>query len=81
MNRAEMIGRIVQQLQTLENEDLKQLLEQLEDTINDDTMQVITYGANDTEHIQSSAKNARQLEQALEEIRKNHIIITPEHAS
>ncbi len=76
-----MIGRIVQQLQTLENEDLKQLLEQLEDTINDDTMQVITYGANDTEHIQSSAKNARQLEQALEEIRKNHIIITPEHAS
>lgn len=70
-----MIGRIVQQLQTLENEDLKQLLEQLEDTLNDDTMQVITYGANDTEHIQSSAKNARQLEQALAGIRKNHTII------
>lgn len=75
MNRSEMIGHIVQRLQTLEDADLQQLLEQLDTPINDETMQVITYGANDTEHIQSSAKNARNLEQALANIRKHHTII------
>lgn len=71
-----MIGRIVQQLQALEDADLQQLLEQLDNTINDDTMHVITYGANDTEHLQSSAKNTHELEQALADIRKNRTIIS-----
>lgn len=68
MNRAETIGRIVQRLQ-------EQLENITDDTINDDTMRVITYGANDTEHIQSSARNSRELEQALANIRKHHTII------
>ena len=68
MNRAETIGRIVQRLQ-------EQLENITDDTINDDTMHVITYGANDTEHIQSSARNSRELEQALANIRKHHTII------
>ncbi len=78
MNRAELIGQIVEHLQTLEDEDLQQMLEQLEDTsedITDANIQVITYGVDDSEHINSSHKNARDLEQALVHIRSTHTII------
>lgn len=68
MTRFELIGRIVNHLQSLNDSALHSLLAQLEGNITDDTLDVITYGADDTEHLISSPDNIEDLYDALDEL-------------
>lgn len=70
MTRFELIGRITEKLHTLDQDDLLNLLAQLEDEITDENMTVITYGADDTEHLLSNPKNAEILNRAAERLLK-----------
>ena len=80
MTRFETIGRIVAQLHTLSDEALEDLLAEVSGELTDETVQVITHGADDTEHLLSSAVNAEDLERAEEEL-EGYKLLTPEHAS
>ena len=51
MERAETIEHIVNHLHSLTDEALQELLTELEGDITDETLEVITYGADDTEHL------------------------------
>ncbi|MEO0491177.1 MAG: hypothetical protein AAFZ49_16740, partial [Cyanobacteria bacterium J06659_2] len=77
MARFELIGRIVENLYQLDDIDLQSLLTQLEDELTDETITVITYGADDTEHLLSSPRNAEILNQAVEDL-KDQELLTPE---
>ncbi|NEQ97550.1 MAG: hypothetical protein F6K30_12640 [Cyanothece sp. SIO2G6] len=77
MNRFELLGRIITHLHQLNDAALFQLLAQLDGEITDETLNVITHGADDTEHLLSTPNNATDLEQAMEEL-KHHTLPTPE---
>lgn len=68
MKRFELIGRIIYQLQELDDSALHVLLARLEGNITDETLEVITYGADDTEHLLSSPNNTEDLNDALDEL-------------
>ena len=82
MTRFEIIGRIVNHLQMLDDSALQDLLTKLEGDITDETLDVITYGADDTEHLLSSPSNAEDLNHAIEELRGQDLLVPePEHAA
>ena len=82
MTRFEIIGRIVNNLQMLDNAALQDLLTKLEGDITDETLDVITYGADDTEHLLSSSSNAEDLNHAIEELRGQDLLAPePEYAA
>ena len=64
MTRFETIGRIVAQLHTLSDEALEDLLAGVLGELTDETVQAVTHGADDTEHLLSSAVNAEDLARA-----------------
>jgi hypothetical protein len=69
MNRHEAIGRIVEHLHAMDNASLEKLLTELLGDITDSTLNVITHGKNDTEHLLSSPVNASDLNQAAKELK------------
>ena len=80
MPRFEVIGRIVSYLQILSDEALLDLLVELEDGFTDESIEVITYGSNDTEHLLSSPSNARDLQQTVEELNGKNLLV-PEYVA
>ena len=80
MPRFEVIGRIVSYLQILSDEALLDLLVELEDGFADESIEVITYGSNDTEHLLSSPSNARDLQQTVEELNGKNLLV-PEYVA
>ncbi|MGB0562842.1 MAG: hypothetical protein ACPGVO_13715 [Spirulinaceae cyanobacterium] len=72
MTRTELVQQIVTRLHQLTDIELRDLLlrlEQREAEVTDANLSVITYGADETEHLLSSAKNSEILHQALEELK------------
>jgi len=80
MPRFEVIGRIVSYLQILSDEALLDLLIELENGFTDESIEVITYGSNDTEHLLSSPSNARDLQQTIEELNGKNLLV-PEYVA
>jgi hypothetical protein len=80
MTRFEMLGRLMNYLQGLDDTALEVLMDAISQDITDDTMSVITYGKDDTEHIEHSPVDAADLARAIEDL-KDYKFITPEHAS
>ena len=80
MPRFEVIGRIVSYLQILSDEALLDLLVELENGFTDESIEVITYGSNDTEHLLSSPSNARDLQQTIEELNGKNLLV-PEYVA
>ena len=80
MPRFEVIGRIVSYLQILSDEALLDLLIELENGFTDESIEVITYGSNDTEHLLSSPSNARDLQQTVEELNGKNLLV-PEYVA
>jgi hypothetical protein len=80
MTRFEVIGRIVEHLHSLDDSSLEGLLTELSTAITDERLEVVTYGKDDTEHLQSSSVNAKDLEEAVKEL-KNLKLLAPEHAA
>lgn len=79
MNRFEVIGRIVAQLELRDQASLEALLLSLEN--NDESERtIITRGTNDTEHLLSSPFNAADLDNAVQEL-ANYDFLMPQHAS
>ena len=69
MERLELIEQIVTHLHKLDKESLQDLLLDLElDNITDENLDLVTYGANDTEHLLSSSRNAEMLQEAMREL-------------
>ena len=82
MARFELIGRIVSHLHMLSDEALQDLLTELEGDITDETLEVITYSENDTEHLLSNPSNAEDLQQAVKELNGQNLLIPEtEHAA
>ena len=75
MTRFELLGRIMNHLHQLTDVELQTLLTTLEDEITDETLDVITYGTDDTEHLLSSQQNAEDLNQAIQELSHQELII------
>lgn len=75
MTRFERLGRIMNHLHQLTDVELQTLLTTIEGDITDETMDVITYGTDDTEHLLSSQQNAEALNQAVEELSHQELII------
>jgi hypothetical protein len=69
MTRFETIGRIVEHLHDLDDASLADLLTELSGNITDKTLDVITHGKDDTEHLQSSLANAKDLDKAVKELK------------
>ena len=81
MVRLRTIERIVDRLQMLSDEALQDLLTELESDITDETLEAITYGDNDTEHLLSHPSNAEDLQQTLHELNEQNLLIPEtEHA-
>jgi hypothetical protein len=80
MSRFETIGRIVDYLHDLDDASLADLLAELSGNITDKTLDVITHGKDDTEHLQSSSANANDLDKAVKEL-KGLKFLEPNHAS
>ena len=80
MTRFETMGRIIDQLRNLDDASLEQLLEELSDAITDETLEVVTYGEDDTEHLQNNSVNAEDLNEAVKEL-KGYKLLTPQHAA
>ena len=80
MTRFEAMGRIVEQLHELGDDSLKSLLANLSDDITDETLDAVTYGKNDTEHLQSSSVNAEDLDKAVTEL-EGCELLSPQHAA
>ncbi len=74
MSRFELIEQIMTRLDKLDDEALQRLLLGLEDDITDQNLDVITYGADDTEHLLSSSSNAEILYQAIEELQGQELL-------
>ena len=78
----EITDRIVNQLHRLNDTELQNLLNELENDITDETLEVITYGGDDTEHLLSSSSNRKDLEQAIEEFKKQDLLMPdPKYAT
>lgn len=80
MTRFEVMGRIVEQLHSLDDVALEALLTELSTTITDERLESITHGKDDTEHLQSSSVNTKDLDEAVKEL-KNLKLLTPQHAA
>jgi hypothetical protein len=80
MTRFEVIGRIVEHLHSLGDTSLEALLTELSTAITDERLEVVTHGKDDTEHLQSSPVNAKDLDDAVKEL-KNLKLLTPQHAA
>ncbi|MEM7738849.1 MAG: hypothetical protein AAF267_24025 [Deinococcota bacterium] len=80
MNRFELLGRMMDYLQDLDDASLRKLVESLPEEITDETIKVITYGNDDTEHMEHSPVNAADLIKAMEEL-KDLDFVMPEHVS
>jgi hypothetical protein len=80
MTRFEVMGRIVENLHSLDDASLEALLTELSTTITDERLEVITHGKDDTEHLRSSSVNAKDLDEAVKEL-KNFKLLTPQHAA
>lgn len=80
MTRFEIIGRIVEHLHSLDDAALEALLTELSTAITDERLESITHGKDDTEHLQSSPVNAKDLDDAVKEL-KNLKLLTPQHAA
>ncbi|NBD18910.1 MAG: hypothetical protein GVY04_23070 [Cyanobacteria bacterium] len=75
MERLELIERIVSHLHKLDNESLQDLLLDLEqDNITDENLDLVTYGADDTEHLLSSPRNAQILQEARRELQDQELL-------
>ena len=74
MKRFELLGRIVNHLYQLDDEALQDVLAGLEGDITDESLDIITYGTDDTEHLLSSSGNAERLSQAIEELRGQDLL-------
>jgi len=75
MERLELIERIVNHLHKLNDEALQDLLLDLEqDNITDENLDLVTYGANDTEHLLSSSRNAEMLHEAMRELQDRELL-------
>ena len=89
MKRFELIGQIVTHLHNLDDASLQCLLTELEaaaaaaeEEITDETLEAITYGADDTEHLLSSPNNAEDLHRAIEELQGKDLLMPElEHAA
>ncbi len=82
MIRCEIIERIVNHLHRLDDVALQDLLAELEGDITDKTLDIITYGADDTEHLLSSPSNAEDLNHAIEELMDQDLLVPePKHAA
>jgi hypothetical protein len=80
MTRFEIMGRIIDHLHNLGDASLEELLTELSATITDETLAVITHGKDDTEHLQSSSVNAKDLDKAVKEL-ENHKLLIPQHVA
>lgn len=80
MNRFEVIGRIVEHLHSLDDAALQALLTELSTAITDERLEAITHGKDDTEHLQNSPVNAKDLDEAVKEL-KNLKLLAPQHAA
>jgi hypothetical protein len=80
MTRFEIIGRIVEHLHGLGDASLEKLLTELSTAITDETLEVITHGKDDTEHLQGSSVNAKDLDKAVKEL-ENHKLLLPQHVA
>jgi hypothetical protein len=80
MTRFEVLGRIVEHLHSLDDATLEALLTKLSTAITDERLEPITYGKDDTEHLQSSPVDAKDLDEAVKEL-KNLKLLTPQHAA
>ncbi len=80
MSRFETMGRIVDYLHNLDDAALGELLAELTGEITDATLEVVTRGKDDTEHILSSPVNAADLDEAVKEL-ANQTLLMPQHAS
>ena len=74
MTRFEILGRIVNLLNQLDDATLQDVLTKLEGNITDETLDVITYGADDTEHLLSSPSNAEDLNLAVKELSRQDLL-------
>lgn len=74
MSRFELIEQIMTHLYKLNDESLERLLLGLEGDITDQSLDVITYGIDDTEHLLSSSNNAELLSQAMDELRGQELL-------
>jgi hypothetical protein len=79
MTRFETMGRIVEQLRSLDDASLEKLLAELPGDLTDETIDAITYGRDDTEHLRSSPVNAEDLKQAVKEL-EGYRLLTPQRA-
>jgi len=79
MTRFETIGRIVDHLYYLDDDSLAELLTALSGDISDETLDVITDGKDDTEHLQNSPTNDADLKRAVKEL-EAYKLLTPQHA-
>ncbi|MEM9215824.1 MAG: hypothetical protein AAGD25_15965 [Cyanobacteria bacterium P01_F01_bin.150] len=75
MTRFELLGCIMNHLHQLTDVELQALLTTLESEITDETVNAITYGTDDTEHLLSSQQNAEDLKQAVQELSHQELII------
>ncbi|NET56024.1 MAG: hypothetical protein F6K47_07585 [Symploca sp. SIO2E6] len=82
MIRGEIIEQIVNHLHRLDDTALQDLLAELEGDITDTTLDIITYGADDTEHLLSSQSNAEDLHHAIAELNAQDLLVPePKHAA
>jgi hypothetical protein len=74
MSRLQLIERIVAHLHKLDDEVLEDFLLRLENDFIDENLDVVTYGADDTEHLLSSSHNVKILSQAVEDLRGQELL-------
>ena len=80
MTRFEVIGRILEHLHGLDDTSLEALLTELSTAITDERLESVTYGKDDTEHLQSSSVNIKDLDEAVREL-KDRKLLSPQHAA
>ena len=61
-------------LNKLDDKALEDLFSELERDITDENLDAITYGADDTEHLLSSSRNAAILHQAMNELQDQELL-------
>jgi hypothetical protein len=74
MTSVELIQKIIIHLHQLDDEALEDLLSKLERDITDENLDIVTYGANDTEHLLNSPQNAKILYQTMEELQDQALL-------
>ena len=80
MIRFETMERIVERLHELADISLKALLIDLSNEVTDKTLNAVTYGEDDTEHLQSSFINTEDLDKAVTEL-EGRELLSPQHVA